>query len=126
MSRLAVVTGDTPIIALDLTDQESGLVVDLSNAATTIAFKVRVVGSTTLKATVACTKLVGRKTPGGAIDSGAPYNVVGFGGRCQAECPSTVFDAPGEYEAEVEVTFGASARIATVFQLVRIQARAQF
>ena len=53
MSRLAVVTGDTPIIALDLTDQDSGLVVDLSNAATTIAFKVRVVGSTTLKATVA-------------------------------------------------------------------------
>lgn len=119
--RIKLVTGDTPQIPISITDPATGLPIDLSSA--TVALKVRTVGGT-LKATVACTLLTGRVRDDDTIDTTAPYNVAGAGGRCQANCDATVFDAAGEYEAEVEVTIGSV--ITTPYRVHKISVREDF
>lgn len=117
--RLKLVTGDTPQIPISITDPATGLPIDLSSS--TVALKVRQVGST-LKATVACTLLTGRVRDDDTIDTS--YTTPGSGGRCQAACDATVFDAAGEYEAEVEVTTGSV--ITTPYRLHKITVREDF
>lgn len=124
MSRLKVVQDDTPDIQLDLTD-EFGAPVDVSDAGVTVSLKVRPSGGA-LKATVACTKQTGLRLTDGSITTAAPYNVAGVGGRVVASCPANVFDAPGAYEAEVEITSNGGATIRTVYSILRISVRADF
>lgn len=119
--RLKLVTGDTPQIPISITDPATGLPVDLTSAS--VLLHVRPVGGA-LKASVACTLLTGRVREDDSIDTAAPYNVAGFGGRCQASCPSTVFDVAGEYEAEVEVTIGSV--ITTPYRVNKITVRSDF
>lgn len=122
--RVHLVANDTPTLVFDLFLRDSGLPIDLSNALTSAKFKVRLATSSTMKAEVTCTKLVGRKLPTGEIDTEAPYNVAGAGGRCSAPCDATVFDAAGRYFAELEVTFGATSQVSTPYQMLDIMVRA--
>jgi len=127
MGTLHIVIGDTPQIVLSIRDDtvRSQPPVDLSDAQTAVALKVRKVGSTNA-VSVACTKLTGAVDRDGSIDTSAPYDVAGAGGRCVADCDASVFTEAGKYEAEAEVTFGASGRVVTVYELVSILVRADF
>lgn len=116
--KLRLVTGDTPQIPISITDPATGLPIDLSAAS--VALKVRPVGGT-LKATVAATLARGRVRDDDSIDTAAPYNIPGRGGRAIAACSSSVFDVAGEYEAEVEVTIGAV--ITTPYKVQKITVR---
>lgn len=122
---LKVVANDTPYIVLNLTDR-FGKVIDISDAGTTVTLKVRVTGSATVKASVTCTKTPGLEDENGNIDTAAPYDVDGAGGRCVAECDATVFDAAGNYEAEIEVSYNGGAQISTVYKTLQIEARADY
>ena len=119
--RLKLVTGDTPQIPISITDPATGLPIDLTGG--TVVLKVRKVGGT-LKASVACTLLPGRVRDDDTVTLAAPYDVPGKGGRCQANCDDSVFDAAGEYEAEVEVTVGSV--ITTPYKLHKITVREDF
>lgn len=121
-----LVVGDTQEIVSVLTDRVTGQPVDLSHAETSIKLKVRKVDATELKGEVAYTKLTGLVKKNGAIDTTSPYDVAGKGGRCLASCPVDLFDEAGDYEAEIEVTFGAADQVRTVFELQRFTVRDQF
>lgn len=126
MQRLNIVTGDTPQITFSLTDKVTGAPIDLSDAQTVVNFKVRLRGTLPPSAEIECTKLPGREISPGVVSETPPYDVDGAGGRCRADCDANVFDTAGEWEAEVEVVFGASAQVMTVYDLVRITVREQF
>lgn len=122
--RVRTVTGDTPPINFSLLESESP--VDLSDPSTIVRLKVRKAGQLTVKGEVICLKLPGRELEDGTIDTGSPWNTAGRGGRLQAQCPTSLFDQAGDYEGEIEVSFGAISRISTVYDILRIHARAQF
>jgi hypothetical protein len=124
--RLYLVANDTPTLLFDLVDGKTGEPIDLSNAATVARLKVRLATAAANKATITAGKLTGRSLPNGQVDPAPPYDVAGAGGRCAAACDATVFDAAGEYLAELEVTFGASSQVATPYQLLDIVVRADF
>jgi len=125
MDILQLVRGDTPQIVLSIRDKSvrSQPPVDLSDASTVVRFKVRQVGETTVTE-VLCTKLTGVVLADGSIDTAIPYDTAGRGGRCLANCAASVFPDAGKYEGEVEITFGATGRIGTVYQLFTINVRA--
>lgn len=108
MSVIKLVQGDNlPDITLTLTDRSTGNPIDLSAASTTVVVKLRASGSTTLLATLPCTK----------VD---PANgVVKFG------FPGTTLNVtPGQYVGEIEMNFGG--QILTVFDLLNFYIRQQF
>lgn len=123
-TRIKVVTGDTPPIVLGVSELEAP--VDLSDPLTVALLKVRKAGQLAIKGTVTCVKLPGLELEDGTINTGVPYNIAGRGGRVMAVCPSSLFDQEGDYQAELEVTFGAIGRVSTVYDILRIHARAQF
>jgi len=116
--KIKLVTGDTPLIPISITDPATGLAIDLT--ASSILLKVRKLGGT-LKASVPCSLLPGLVLKDDSINYAPPYDVAGKGGRCLAECDATVFDAAGEYEAEVEVTTGPV--IITTFKIHKFTVR---
>lgn len=122
---LELVANKAAEVLIELTDATTGLVLDLSAGTTSITLKVRRVGDTELT-TVTCTKRTGKRLPSGAIDETAPYDVAGAGGMCIATLPDTTFTAAGRYEGEVEVTYAATGRTATPYELVRFLVRAEF
>lgn len=125
-SKIKLVKDDTgPAILFSLTDEFTGLPIDMSAGGTTISFKFRAVGSTTLKATTAMTKLVGLLNADGTINTAAPYNVAGAGGRCQLTWGATDLDTVGEFEGEIEITFPGPI-IQTVYDKVKFSIRADF
>jgi hypothetical protein len=125
MNILRIVTGDTPQIVFSVRDDtlKSRPPVDLSDALTSATLKIRKVGTTFPVTVVACTKLTGVLLPDGDIDDDTPYDVEGAGGRCMASIGAGVFPTAGDYQAQLEVMFGAVARTVTVWEQVRIQAR---
>jgi len=122
---LKVVANDTPSIVLNLTDRFSNPI-DLSAGTTEVTLKVRESGSSVIKAEVVCTKVVGLEDEEGNINTAVPYNVAGAGGRCVAQCDATVFDAAGNYEAEIEITYDSGTVVNTVYKTLDIEARADF
>jgi hypothetical protein len=122
--RLELVMNDTPNIELGLVNKKTGLPPDLSDSLTVARLKTRpLFGASPSTTTTVCSKLTGREVPGG-IDTTPPYDVVGKGGRVLAACAASVFPAAGEYDGELEVTFGATTQIATPFAKLRITVRA--
>ena len=125
MSKIQLVQGDTgPSLVFSLTDDTTGLPIDVSAAGATVVFKFRAVGGSTLKGTITATKLTGRQLADGTIDPSGIYATAGGGGRVQINWASTSLDTAGDFEGEVEITF-ASGVIQTVPAKVQLQVRAQ-
>jgi hypothetical protein len=129
---ITLVRNDTaPALYLSLTQKdETGAEAPIDVSLATVRFKFRSAGATTLKSTVVCTKLTGRLVLDSdglpvAIDTAAPYDVAGVGGRCTVEWGNTDLDTDGSYEGEVEITF-ASGRVMTVYPLVKFGVRKDF
>ena len=125
MSKIQLVQGDTaPALTFSITDDTTGLPVDLSAAGTVVRFKFRQLGATALKETLTATKLTGRLLADGTIDTSGSYAAAGGGGRVQVAWTGTSLDTAGDFEAELEVTF-ASGAIQTVLSRLQLYVRAQ-
>ena len=125
MSKIQLVQGDTgPSLVFSLTDDTTGLPIDVSAAGTTVRFKFRAVGASDLKGTITATKLTGRQLADGTIDTSGAYATAGGGGRVQINWASTSLDTAGDFEGEIEITF-ASGIIQTAPAKVQMQVRAQ-
>lgn len=124
MSRqtvLAGVTNSALKVILSLTDRADSVPLDLSDAQTSAVLRVKRIGAEGAATEVACTKLVGRLHLG-AVDTTAPYDTAGRGGRLQAVVPAAAFDQAGDYLAEVRVT-PATGQPFTSDDTVRISVR---
>ena len=107
---IRLVRGDNrPFIILTLTDDITRGPIDLSNPATTVVVKFRQAATTTVLATIPCTKLSGGTT-----------------GQVQFSFDSGVLDVePGMYEGEVQITF-AGSDVQTVYDVIRFRLRENF
>lgn len=122
--RLNAVVGDTPQFVLVAADGRTGDPIDVSAADVVCRMKTRpLFGASPATTTTLCSKLAGREVAGG-IDTTAPYDVAGKGGRVLAACDATVFPAAGDYEGELEVTT-AGTQVFTAFAMLRITVRNQ-
>jgi hypothetical protein len=112
MAKIRLVAGDTgPQLKLTITEDPSGLAVDLTNA--TGRFILRATGSSTVLLTKT---LIINSGSGGD----APVGV------CYVTWSAGDLDLPaGDYEGEVEITM-PSGMIQTVFEPLQIRLRADF
>lgn len=123
--KIQLVQGDTgPALTFSITDDTTGLPVDLSAGGTVVRFKFRQVGASTLKGTITASKLTGRLLTDGTIDTTGSYATAGAGGRVQVAWASTSLDTAGDFEGEIEITF-ASGIIQTVPAKVQLAVRPQ-
>lgn len=120
-----VVCGDTVEIVSDIIDRITGEAADLSSVLTVVKLRVRKVGDPAIKGEVVCDKLPGLTKKSGSITVAAPYDLVGFGGRCVGRCPVEWFNAAGDYQAETTVEFGETDEVLTVYDLLQVVARAR-
>lgn len=117
---LNLVTGDTlPELTFTLKNSHtaaSGMTLDPNNSATwapinvtggSIKFRLRELGSTTVKSTLSCT-----------ITNAAQ-------GQVTTNFPTGTLDTAGTFEGEIEITFG-SGGIQTVHDLVKLKVRSDF
>lgn len=104
---IKLVQGDTlPTITVTLTDEFTGVAVDLTGA--TVVVKFRAAGSTTLLTTLACTLV------------GAAAGIFSF------SFPSPALDVdPGLYEGEIQVTF-SGGEIQSVYDVLKFRVREDF
>ncbi|WP_426106367.1 hypothetical protein [Massilia sp. TSP1-1-2] len=124
--KIKLVAGDTrPQLVFSITDDNTKLPIDLSNAATVVVLKFRQVGSTEVKATMACGKLAGKLNGDGTVDYTAPYNGLGVGGRAYMNWSATALDTEGEYEGEIEITFEDGGK-QTIFEALKFKVRSQY
>lgn len=123
--KIKLVQGDTkPALIISLTDENSGEPIGISGSTTRMYF--RAAGSTTILATLTGTLLAGRVEEDGSIDTDAPYDVPGSGGRVQFNWGATdLTQDPGNYEGEIEITF-SDGTIQTVFDLLKFRLRQDF
>lgn len=123
--KIKLVQGDTkPALVVSLTDETSGQPLGLNGA--TVRMYFRAVGSTTILATITGVLLVGALNSDGTVNSSAPYNVLGAGGRCQFLWGSTDLNQPaGDYEGEIEITYG-DGTVQTVYDLLKFKLRQDF
>jgi len=123
--KIKLVQGDTkPALVLSLTDETTGSPIGLTNS--TVRMYFRAVGSSTVLATLTGYLLVGRVSADGTIDSTAPYNTLGAGGRVQFLWGSTDLNQDaGDYEGEIEITF-ADGTIQTVYDVLKFKLRKDF
>lgn len=104
--KILLVQGDTrPILTCTLTDETTGLAINITGA--TVLLKFREAGSTTVKSTIT-----------GAVTNGAT-------GTVEFTWPNAALDTAGEFEGEVEITF-ASGGIQTVYDKIKFKVREQF
>jgi hypothetical protein len=124
-SKIHLVRNDTrPQVVANVRDESTGAVIDLTGATARLYF--RAVGATALQATVVGTLLTGYEEDDGTINVSAPYNVAGAGGRVGFQWAVGDLDcAAGEYEGEIEVTFGDGTK-QTVFDPLKFKLREQF
>lgn len=105
--KIKLVRGDTrPQIKATLTDETTGLVIDLTGA--TVRLRFRATGETTVLSNIT----------GTVID--APNGICVFSwpvGSLNVE--------PGDYEGEIEVTF-ADTTVQTVYDVLKFKLRDQF
>jgi len=117
---LNLVTGDTlPELTFTLRDSNaavSGQTLDPNNSATwapidvtgaSVKLRLRELGSTTVKSTLACT-----------VTSGT-------GGTVATDFPTGTLDTAGTFEGEIEITFSAGG-IQTVYDLIKLKVRSDF
>lgn len=106
--KIKLVRGDTrPQVKLTLTDETTGLPIDITGA--TVLMKFRAVGSTTLVDT-----LTGTVINGAAGVVVIPWN------------PTTLAVDAGDYEGEVEVTYSSGQGVQTVYDLLKFKVREDF
>lgn len=106
--KIKLVQGDTrPQIKVTLTDEVTGLPVDITGA--TCHLKFRAVGSTVLLET-----LTGVVTNGPAGEVVFSWN------------PTSLDVDPGDYEGEVEVFYAAGQGIQTVYDPLKFKVREDF
>jgi hypothetical protein len=107
--KIKLVQGDTrPALVCNLTDDTTGLAVDITGA--TAVLKFRATGATELQATVP-----------GAITDGANGQVTFY----PASAPEMLQGAAGDYEGEIEVTF-SDTQIQTVYDVLKFRLREDF
>lgn len=125
MAVIELVRNDTrPKVTIALKDvNSSGDPVNLVGATVRMFFRAK--GSSTLKATLVGTLLTGRLLDDGTIDYTDPYDVAGYGGRCEFTWGATDLDTEGNYEAEFQVTFADSGK-GTTYKKQSFKIRADF
>ena len=96
-----------PTINLTLTDENTGLPIDLSAGTTTVAIKFRASGSSTLLSTITCAKT-------DAVNGKVSFDFTG----------GVLNVAPGQYEGEIEISYAGAKH--TVFDLLRFRVRGEF
>lgn len=107
--KIKLVQGDTrPAIVCTITDDTTGLPIDITGAA--VVLKFREVGATTLQATVT-----------GSVTNGPAGQVVFY----PASAPQMLQGNAGDYEGEVEITF-SNGQIQTVYDPLRFKVREDF
>lgn len=123
--RIKLVQGDTrPQIKVVLLDEETG--VPLSLVGATAVLKFRALGADTLQASVPGILATGFENADGTINTAAPYNVAGAGGRVIFIWAEGDLDCePGDYEGEIEVTF-SDGTVQTVYGLLKFRVREDF
>jgi len=123
--KIKLVRNDTkPYIVLSLTDQNTGNAIDISTATTKMYF--RAAGTSTVFATLTAAKIAGVVQSDGTVNSVAPYNTPGVGGRCQFLWGSGDLNQPaGDYEGEVEITFADGTK-ETLYDLLKFKIREDF
>lgn len=121
---IKLVQNDTkPSIYLVVEDPSTGEPIDLSGA--TVRMHFRAVGASALKSTVSGTLLAGYVNDDGTVDSAAPYNVDGAGGRVRIDWAPGDLDTPGHYEGEVQVTFADTTK-QTTYRTLSFYVRPEF
>lgn len=107
--KIKLVQGDTrPALIITLTDETTGNPIAISGA--TPVLKFRAVGSTTTLSTIT-----------GVVTDGV-NGVVAFYWASQ---PTSLNVAAGEYEGEIEITFG-DGQVQTVYDLLKFKVREDF
>ncbi len=126
-TKIRLVQGDTaPNLILSLTDERTGLPIDVSDAGTSVRVLFREVGSDEVKATLSAYPIAGYQNPETQeIEFSPPYTVPGRGGRVVMQWSPTALDTAGEFEAEVETQL-PDGRVQTAFGILRFQVREQF
>lgn len=131
-AKIKLVKDDTgPPIVASITNKNVvtstnplGVPINLTGA--TVVMFFRAVGSTTIKSTLTGTLLTGRvQSDGITIDTAAPYNVAGAGGRVSFAFQATTLDTAGEFEGEIQIT-NADTTIQTVYDKYKFTVRADF
>jgi hypothetical protein len=122
--KIKLVQGDTkPNLIVNLTDQTTGLPIGIVGA--TPRLKLRASGSSTISATLIGTPIAGFLQEDGTVNSNAPYNVAGAGGRCVFAWTTDSLAVAGDFDGEVEITF-SDGSIQTVYDLLKFKIRDQF
>jgi hypothetical protein len=105
--KIKLVQGDTrPNLVVILTDDVTGLPIDVTGA--TVRLKFRAAGAEELTETLV-----------GAVINGTL-------GECMfAWTPTALAGEPGDYEGEIEITF-ADGKVQTVYDLLKFKVRAEF
>ena len=109
MDVIRLVQNDSkPSIILTLTDETTGLPIDLTLPTTTVVVKFRASGSTTLLSTINCTKYT-----------------TGADGKVTFDFTGGVLNVdPGMYEGEIVVDYNGSTQ--TVYDTLRFRVRQEF
>ena len=106
--KIKLVQGDTrPQIQTTLTDDTTGLPIDITGA--TCLMKFRAVGADVLTDTL-----------NGVVTNGPQGVVVFMWNAMTLDCE------PGDYEGEIEITFPSGAGRQTVYDLLKFKVRAEF
>jgi hypothetical protein len=129
-TKIKLVRGDTkPQLKVVVIDTDTGVPVDISGSTARLYF--RAAGATTLQATVVGTLVTGLETTDpntGApiVNTSAPYDVAGAGGRVVFQWgPGDLDCAAGDYEGEIEVSFGDGSK-QTVYDTLSFKLREDF
>ena len=125
--KIRLVQGDTkPQLILNITDQRTGLPVDLSDSSTSTLVLFREVGSDAIKESIPTRPIAGYMDPETEeVTTKAPYDIPGRGGRVVMDWTPDALDTAGEFEAEAETTF-PDGTIQTAYNILRFQVREQF
>lgn len=131
-SLIRLVQGDTspPLVVTvkketvnQVTGQTIVSALDISNSTTRL--KIRIKGDTEVHDIVNGVLLDGLEMPDGTINTTAPYNVLGAGGRVVFFWNNDSLSFVGDAEGEIEVTYN-TGDVLTGYNLLRFRLRAQF
>jgi len=124
MAVIKLVQGDTkPVLLVDVKDANTGLPIDISTATTRL--KIRMANAASIKDTIVGTPLPGLTLTDGTLNTAAPYDVAGVGGRVGFSWGADSLDTAGEMLGEVEVTFDDDS-VQSVYDVLRFKVREQF
>lgn len=125
--KIKLVQGDSrPQLILSITDQDTGVPINLSESGTTVVVKLREAGVTAIKAEMLCGLLMGKVQEDGiTVDYASPWNTPGAGGRVYMDWEPGALSNAGDYEGEIEITF-SDGTVQTVYDLLKFKVREQF